>query len=195
MLAKFTKNWQKHRALSESIRNWPWPITFLSFDVLGVLQSSSFICFRSWMHLWFKGVKIFRQKWSATRELQGGWPLAFWLKDQYLASFSRLSFEYEVRSIIIATIQRYCTGKNAPILSHGDLGLKKIDQLLCGSIPFMIIYQYRYVVLPYRLNYGTIGTCLRKGLCISLTNCEGATTGSKQKCRQLYMKSLEKWWI
>ena len=37
--------------------------------------------------------------------------------------FSRLSFEYEVRSIIIAKIQRYCTGKNAPKLygRYGDL--------------------------------------------------------------------------
>ena len=41
----------------------------------------------------------------------------------------------------------------------------------------MIMYQYQYVVQPDRLNYGTIGTCLRKGLCISMTDCEGTTTG------------------
>ena len=79
-----------------------------------------------------------------------------------MASFSGLSFEYEVKSIIIAKIQRYCNGKNAPILSHIDL--QNIDAFLYGSIPYMIIYQYQYVVQPYRLNYGTIGTCLRKGL-------------------------------
>ena len=56
------KKWQRHRALSESIRYWPLPITFLSFDVLDVFQSSSFIFLQIWMHLWFKGVKIFCQK-------------------------------------------------------------------------------------------------------------------------------------
>ena len=56
------KKCQRHRALSESIRYWPLPITFLSFDVLDVFQSSSFIFLQSWMHLWFKGVKIFCQK-------------------------------------------------------------------------------------------------------------------------------------
>ena len=50
--------------------------------------------------------------------------LTFWLKDQYLASFSRLSFENEVRSLIIAKIQTYWTGKNAPFLSQSDLDLK-----------------------------------------------------------------------
>ena len=153
-----------------SIRYWPWPITFLSLDVLGVFQSSSFIFFRSCMHLWFKGVKVFCQKQSATRELQEGWPLTFWLKDQYFASFSRLSLEFEVRSLIIAKIKRYWPGKNAPFLSHSDLDLQKSDPFLYGSIPFMTMYQYQYVVQPDRLNYGTIGTCLRKGLCISGTD-------------------------
>ena len=113
----------------------------------------------------------------------------FWLKDPYLVSFSRLSFEYDVRSLIIVTIRRYCTGKNAPILSHSDLDLQKLDPFLYGSIPFMIIYQYKYVVQPYRLNYGTIGTCLRKGLCISMVDCEGTTTGLERKW------SFKKWWI
>ena len=27
--------------------------------------------------------------------MQEGWPFIFWLDDQYLASFARLSFEYE----------------------------------------------------------------------------------------------------
>ena len=36
--------------------------------------------------------------------MQEGWPLTFWLKDQYLAAFLHLSFEYEVRSLIIAKI-------------------------------------------------------------------------------------------
>ena len=56
--------------------------------------------------------------------------MTFCLKDQSLTSFSRLSFEYEVRSLIIANIQRYCTGKNVPFLSHGGLDLKKIDMFL-----------------------------------------------------------------
>ena len=129
---------------------------------------------------------------KATRELQEGWPVTFCLKDQYLASFSRLSFEYEERSLIIAKIQRYCTAKNAPFLSHSDLDLKEIDPFLYGSIPFIIMYQYQYVVQPDRLNYGTIGTCLRKWLCLSMTDCEGTTTGLKRKWRQLYMKSFEK---
>ena len=147
------------------------------------------------MHLWFTGVEIFCQKESATRELQECWPLTFWLKDQYLASFLRLSFEYEVRSLIIAKISRYFTGKNAPFLSHSDLDLQNIDPFLYGDIPFMIMYQYQYVVQPDRLNNGTIGTFLRKGLCISMTDCEGTTTGIERKWRQLYMKSFEKWWI
>ena len=147
------------------------------------------------MHLWFKGIEIFCQKESATRELQECWPLTFWLKDQYLASFLRLSFQYEVRSLIIAKISKYFTGKIAPFLSHSDLDLLNIDPFLYGDIPFMIMYQYQYVVQPDRLNNGTIGTFLRKGLCISMTDCEGTTTGIERKWRQLYMKSFEKWWI
>ena len=147
------------------------------------------------MHLWFKRVEIFCQKESATRELQECWPLTFRLKDQNLASFPRLSFEYEVRSLIIAKIPRYCTGKNAPFLSHSDLDFQNIDPLLYGSIPLMIMYQYQYVVQPDRLNNGTIGAFLRKGLCMSMTECEGTTAGIERKWRQLYMKSFEKWWI
>ena len=145
------------------------------------------------MHLRFKGVEIFCQKESSTRELQECWPLTFRLKYQNLASFPRLSFEYEVRSLIIAKIPRYCTGKNAPFLSHSDLDLQNIDPILYGSIPFMIMYQY--VVQPDRLNNGIIETFLRKGLCMSMTKCEGTTTGIERKWRQLYMKSFEKWWI
>ena len=145
--------------------------------------------------MWFKGVEIFCQKESATRELQECWPLTFRLKDQNLASFPRLSFEYEVRSLIIAKIPRHCTGKNAPFLSHIDLDLQNINPLLYGSIPFMIMYRYQYVVQPDRLNNGTIATFLRKGLCMSMTECEGTTTGIERKWRQPYMKSFEKWWI
>ena len=32
-------------------------------------------------------------------ESQEDWPLSFWSKDQYVASFLRLSFEYETRSL------------------------------------------------------------------------------------------------
>ena len=124
--------------------------------------------------------------------MQEGWPLTFRLKDQFLAFFLRLSIEYEVRSIIIAKIKRYCMGKNAPFLSHSDLDLQTIDPFLYGSIPFMIMYQYQYVVQADRLNYGTIETCLRKRLCISMADCEGTTTGLERKWRQLYMKSFEK---
>ena len=102
-------------------------------------------------------------------------------KYMYLVSCSRLSFEYEGRSLIIAKIKRYCTGKNAPFLSHSDLDLQKIGTFLYGSILFMIMYQYQYVVQPDRLNYGIIGTCLRKGLCISMTDCKGATMGLERK--------------
>ena len=158
MLAEFTKMTKTQ----SSIGKHPLLTLILSFDVYDVFQSLSFICFRSWMYLWFKAVKIFRQKKSVTREMQEDWPLTFWLKDQYLVSSSCLSFEYEGRSLIIATIQRYCTGKNAPILSHSDLDLQQIDPFLYKSIPVMIIDQYQYVVQPYRLNYGIIWTCLRK---------------------------------
>ena len=78
-------------------------------------------------------------------------------------------------------IQRYCTGKNAPILSHSELDLQNIDPFLYGSIPYMTINQYQYVVQPYKLNYRTIGTCLRKGLCISMKDCERITAGSERK--------------
>ena len=107
--------------------------------------------------------------------------MTFRLKDQNVASFTRLSFEYEVRSLIMAKIPRYCTGKNAPFLSHSDLDLQNIDPLLYGSIPFMIMYQYQYVLQPDRLNNGTIGTFPRKGLCMSMTECEGTTTGIERK--------------
>ena len=62
------------------------------------------------------------------------------------------------------------TRNNAPILGQSDLDLHNIDPFLYGSISFMIIYQYQYVVQTYRLNYGIIGTCLRKGLSISMTD-------------------------
>ena len=142
---------------------------FLSFDVQCVFQSSSFICLQSWMHTRFN----------------------FWLKDQYLASFSRLSVEHEVRSLLIAKIQRYCFGKNARFLSHSDLDLQKIDPFLYGSISFMIMYQYQYVVRSDKLNYGTVGTCLRIGFWISITEFEGTTTRLERKWRQLYMKLFE----
>ena len=160
---------------------------FLLFDVLVVFTTSSFTFLPRWMHLWFKGVEIFCQKESATRELQECWPLTFRLKDQYLASFLRLSFEYEVRSLIIANISRYFTGKNAKFLSHSDLDLQNIDPFLYGGIPFMIMYQYQYVVQADRLNKGVIGTFLRKRVCIWMTDCEGTTTGIERKWRQLYI--------
>ena len=53
--------------------------------------------------------------------------MTFRLMDQYLASFLHLSFEYEVRSLIIAEISRYFTGKNVPFWSHSDLDLQNID--------------------------------------------------------------------
>ena len=45
----------------------------------------------------------------------------------------------------------------------------------------MIMYQYQYVVQPDKLNYGTIRTCLRKGLYIWMTDYDGTTTGLKRK--------------
>ena len=149
------------------------------------------------MHLWFKGVEIFCQKESAARELQECWPLTF---GQNLASFLRLPFEYEIRSLIIVKILRYFTDKNAPCsknayLSRSDLDFQNIDPFLYGGIPIMIMYQYQYVVQPDRLNNGIIGTSLRKGLCLSMTDCDGTTTGIERKSRQLYMKSFKKWWI
>ena len=147
------------------------------------------------MHLWFKGVEVFCQKESATRELEECWPLTFRLKDQYLAFFLRLPFEYEIRSLIIVKILKYFTDKNAPFLSRSDLDFQNIDPFLYEGIPIMIMYQYQYVVQADRLNNGKIGTFLRKGLCKSMTNCEGATTGIERKSRQLYMNSFEKWWI
>ena len=193
MLAEFTKNDKDTELFRKASVIDLDQHFFLSFDVLDVYKSSSFTCLQRLMHLWFKGVEIFCQKESATRELQECWPLTFRLKEQYVASFLRLSFEYEVRSLIIANIWRYFTGKNAPFLSHIDLDLQNIDPFLYGSIPFMIMYQYQYVVQPDRLNNGTIRTFLRKGLCISMTDCEGTTTGIERKWHQLYMKSFEKW--
>ena len=52
----------------------------------------------------------------------------FWLKDQYLASFSHLSFENEVRSLNIAKISRYCIGKNAPFLVKVTFTFKKLTR-------------------------------------------------------------------
>ena len=185
------QKWQRHRALSESIRYWPGPITFLSVDVLGVFQLSSFFFLQSWIHLSFKGVKIL----NVTRESQKGWPLTFWLKDQYVAFFFRLTSEYELGSLNNAKFQRYCTGKHAPFSCHNDLDPRKIDMFLYASIPLLIMYQYQSVVQPDRLNYGTIWTCLRKGLCNSRTDCEETTTGLERKWRHLNKKSFEKWWI
>ena len=60
-------------------------------------------------------------------------------------------------------IQRYCTCKNVPFLSHSELDVNKIDPFLDGSIPFMIMYQYQYVVQTDRPNNGTISTFFEKG--------------------------------
>ena len=98
-----------------------------------------------------------------------------------MASFSRLSFEYEERSINIAKIQSYNTGKNVSFVSHYNLDLRKIDLFLYASIPFVGLYQYHFVVQPNILNYGTIRTCLRKGFYISMKEYEAMTTGVERK--------------
>ena len=82
--------------------------------------------------------------------------------------------------------------KNASFSYQSDLDPQKIDLFLYASIPFMIMYQYQYVVQPDILNYGTIGTCLRKELCNSMTDSDGATTGFEGKWRQFFMEWFEK---
>ena len=70
----------------------------------------------------------------------------------------------------------------------------KIDLFLYVYIPFVVLYQYMYlfVVQPDRLNYGTIRTCLKKGLWIAMGDYEGTTTGVKRKWLKVYVKSFEK---
>ena len=192
------QNSQKNDKTQSSVGKHPlltFTKNFLSFDVLSVFKSSSFTCLQRWMHLWFKGVEIFYQKGSATRELQECWPLTFRLKDQYLASFLRLSSEYEVRSLIIAKISRYFTGKNTPFKSHSDLDLQNIDPFFVWRYSFYDYVPMPIFVQPDKLNNGRTGTFLRKGLCISITDCEGTATDIERKWRQLYMTTFEKLWI
>ena len=80
-----------------------------------------------------------------------------------MASFSRLSFEDEVRSLNIAKIQSYNTGKNVPFVSHSGLDPIQIDLFLYPSIPFLVLNQYHFAVQADRLIYGTIRTYLKKG--------------------------------
>ena len=93
-----------------------------------------------------------------------------------MAFLFRLSFEYEVRSLNIANIQRYNTGKNVLFLNPSDLDPRKVDLFLYKSIPFVILYQYHFFVPQNRLNYGTIRTCLRKGLGMSIRDYRGTKT-------------------
>ena len=48
-------------------------------------------------------------------------------------------------------------------MGQSDLDPRAIDLNLYGNLPIEILYQYEYVALLERLNYGTITTCLRKG--------------------------------
>ena len=74
------------------------------------------------------------------QKITGRWSLTFWHNNQYVASFFRSSVEFEVRSLIIAKIQSYYTGKNVPFMNHGNLGPRKIDPILNASIPFVVLY-------------------------------------------------------
>ena len=47
---------------------------------------------------------MFCQKYIATIKSQEGWPLTFWLINRYVASFPRLYFEYDVRSLETGTM-------------------------------------------------------------------------------------------
>ena len=81
---------QRHRTLSESTRYCPLPINFLSFDVLDVFQSSSFIFLQSWMHLWFKGVKIILSEIKSTQRVAGR--LTYWPFDSKINIWLPFSF-------------------------------------------------------------------------------------------------------
>ena len=80
-----------------------------------------------------------------------------------MASFPRLSFEYEVRNLNIEEIQSYSTRKNILFVSLSDLDPQQIDMFLRAGILFVELYQYHFVVHPNRPNYGIIRTCHRKG--------------------------------
>ena len=77
----------------------------------------------------------------------------------------------------MAKLKRYYTDKNIQFMSHSELEPRKLDLFLYASIPFVILYQYQCVVQPDTLNYGTIRTCLSKGLCISMRDYKETTTG------------------
>ena len=109
------------------------------------------------------------------RKSQKGWPLTVGLKDHYVASFPCYPFQYEVRSLNTTKIQSYNTSKNIPYVSHSDIDPGIIDMFLYAIRLFVIVNQYHYVIQPGRLNYGTIRTCLRKGLWISIGDDEGKT--------------------
>ena len=63
-----------------------------------------------------------------------------------MAYLFRLSFEYELRSLNIAYIQSYHTGINVLFLIPSDLDRRKIDLFLYAIIPFVVLYQYHFVV-------------------------------------------------
>ena len=136
-------------------------MTFLFFDILNAFLASSCIFVQIKKYLRWRGVKIFLQNGSATRKSQVGWPLTFYLKEQYAASFCRSCFKYEVRSL--NTQHFHFSYKNVLFMGQSDLDPRKIDLNLYGNLPIEILYQYAYIAQLERLNYLIITTFLRKG--------------------------------
>ena len=137
----------KMKMTSSSIRKhpyWPWTVTFWFFNVLSISFWSLCIFAQSRQNSWWRDVKIFLHNQSAFRKWlksHVGWPLNFWLEDQYAASFYGSSFKFGVGSLNTDNFHNYCTSKIVLFMSHRYLDLRTIDQIIFASLSNNIFFQ------------------------------------------------------
>ena len=106
--------------------------------------------------MWFKRRKDILSEIKCNQRVAGRLTFDLLTQRSIFGFHFPFSFEYEVGSLLIAKMQRYCTGKHAPCLSHSDLNLNKLHVSVWrysfyGNVPIPICW----------LNYGIIGTCLK----------------------------------
>ena len=141
VLAQNKKKTKKWRSFGKH-PYWPWPMTFLLFNVF-LASSCIFVQRRKYRR--GKDFKIFLQNGGAAKKSQVGWPLTFCLKEQYAPSFYRSRFKYGVRSLNTQHFHSYCSSKNVLLMGQNDLDPGTIDLNLNVNLAIEILYQYEYV--------------------------------------------------
>ena len=127
-----TLTFSQYTRNDENIKNfgkapyWLWQMTFLSFCILSVFLASSCIFLQIKKYMRWRNIKIFLQNGSATRKSQIGWPLTFYLKEQYAASFYRSRFKYGIWSLTTQHFHSYCSSKKVLFMARSEQGLTEM---------------------------------------------------------------------